>query len=229
MAEVVDLVALGDRIAAAILVIAICSLLIRDLATGIVSLTVQSALLVAIGVAAALHGGAWHAWMAAAITFAVKVVVIPLVLRAALGRVRLKREVHGVMPDRYLLVLAIGLAVIAYRAAGPLAPAAPTATGHQLPIAISLMLMGLLTMVARRKVISQVIGLVTLENGIYLAALALSDGLPLGIELAVAFDVLVGAILMAILAGQIHQSFETIDADRLSALRDRSPRNSRWL
>src|SRR5439155_4936856 len=87
-------------------------------------------------------------------------------------------------------------------------------------IAIGLMLVGLLMMVTRRKALSQIFGLLTLENGIYLAALVATDGLPLAVELAVAFDVLVGALLMAILTQRISQTFQTINTDRLSALRD---------
>ncbi|HEV8632864.1 MAG TPA: NADH-quinone oxidoreductase subunit K [Chloroflexota bacterium] len=220
-----------ERLAAALLALAVGSLLLRELAAGIWALALQSLLLVAIGVVAAASTGETHAWVAAGLTFAVKVVAIPLVLRAALGRVRLKREVDPVLPDRIVLLLGIALAALAYRAAGPLQlPGA--ALGHgTLPASIGLMLVGLLIMVVRRKALSQVMGLVTLENGIYLAALAVSrpgglatEGLPLAVELAVAFDVLVGAIVMAIMAQRISQTFQTINVDQLRALRDRPSR-----
>ncbi|HEY3110901.1 MAG TPA: NADH-quinone oxidoreductase subunit K, partial [Chloroflexota bacterium] len=168
----------------------------------------------------ALTSGAGHAWLAAGATLLVKVVLIPLALRAALARVQLKREVDPVLPDRLTLMIGVGLAIVGFRAGGQIAlPGAPTG-GHAVSIAIGLMLLGLLMMVTRRKALSQIFGLITLENGIYLAALVATDGLPLAVELAVAFDVLVGALLMAILTQRISQTFQTINVDRLNALRE---------
>jgi len=212
--------ALIDRLAAALLIVAVGSLLLRDLAAGIAALAAQSVLLVLIGVAAALGSGEGHAWLAAGATLLVKVVLIPLALRAALARVRLKREVDPVLPDRLTLLIGVGLAILGFRAGGQIAlPGLPNG-GHAVSIAIGLMLVGLLMMVTRRKALSQIFGLLTLENGIYLAALVATDGLPLAVELAVAFDVLVGALLMAILTQRISQTFETINTDRLNALRE---------
>jgi len=212
--------ALIERLAAGLLIVALGSLLLHDLAAGIVALTAQAVLLALIGVAAALASGSGHAWLAAGATVLVKVVAIPLALRGALGRVQLKREVDPVLPDRLTLLIGVGLAIVGFRAGGQIAlPGAP-AGGSAVAIAIGLMLVGLLMMVTRRKALSQIFGLVTLENGIYLAALVATDGLPLAVELAVAFDVLVGALLMAIMTQRISQTYQTINVDRLNALRE---------
>jgi hydrogenase-4 component E len=212
--------ALIDQLAALLLIVAIGSLLLRDLAGGIFALTAQAAVLVAIGLVAVAVSGEPHGWLAVALTLAVKGVAIPLALRATLATVHLKREVDPVLPDRVTLLIAVGLAILGHQAAGQIAlPGRPT-SGQAVPIAVGLMLVGLLMMVTRRKALSQVFGLVTLENGIYLAALAATDGLPLAVELAVAFDVLVGAILMAFLTGRISRTFLTINTDQLNALRD---------
>ncbi|TAK21931.1 MAG: hypothetical protein EPO26_13200 [Chloroflexota bacterium] len=217
-----------DRLAAAILVIAIGSLLIRDLATGTVALALQSMILTVIAVLVAIDLGTPHAWIAAGLTFVVKVVVTPLVLLRSLERVRLKREVASVVPDRYTLVVGLVLAVSGYVAAGPLAPAGPDAIGHPVPIAIGLMLIGLLAMVVRRKVLSQVLGLLMLENGIYLAALVATGGLPLAVEFAVAFDLLVAVLLMAVMTGWMTIEFDgRIDAELMAKLRERPIRGNR--
>jgi len=218
--------ALVDRLAVLLLIVAIGSLLLRDLAGGIVALATQALLLVLIGAAAASVSGELHGWLAVAATFGVKVVAIPLALRAALARVALQREVAPVLPDRATLLIAVALAILGHQAAAQIAPPGGHTT-HAVPIAVGLMLVGLLMMVTRRKALSQIFGLVTLENGIYLAALAATDGLPLAVELAVAFDVLVGAILMAILTQRISQTFATINTDMLSSLRDAPRRRPR--
>jgi hydrogenase-4 component E len=223
VADALDPIAVAltiDRLAAALLLIAMLSILVRDLAVGIAVLAAQAVVLVAIGTVAALASGEAHAWVAVAATLAVKVVAIPLVLRAALARVHLRREVDPVLPDRLILLLAVGMVLVGYRAADGLRfPSAPTAT-QALPVAIGLMTVGLLMMVTRRKALSQVYGLVTLENGIYLAALVATGGLPLAVELAIAFDLLVGALLLGILTQRISQTFQTINTDRLNVLRD---------
>lgn len=203
-----------DYLAIGLLAIAICSLLLKEIAAGIWSVAMQSMLLVLIGALVALGSGEADAWVGVVLTLLVKVVAIPLILRAALSRVRLKREIDPVLPDRLVLLLGVLVAALAYQLDAPL----------ELSAAIALMLVGLLMMVVRRKALSQALGLVTLENGIYLAALTATEGLPLAVELAVAFDVLVGAIVLAIVAQRIGQTFQSTDVDRLRTLRDRPGR-----
>jgi hydrogenase-4 component E len=81
------------------------------------------------------------------------------------------------------------------------------------------MLIGLGLMIARRKALSQVAGLITMENGVYLAALVATYGLPLAVELGVFFDLLVGVLLLGVFTYRINQTFDTINTDRLRALK----------
>jgi hydrogenase-4 component E len=81
------------------------------------------------------------------------------------------------------------------------------------------MLIGLFLMIGRRKALSQVIGLITMENGVYLAALVATYGLPLAVELGIFFDLLIGTLLMGVFVSRISDSFESIDIDRLRSLR----------
>ena len=74
-------------------------------------------------------------------------------------------------------------------------------------------------MITRRKALTQVVGLVMSENGIYLAAVAVTRGLPLAVELGVGLDILVGVLVMGLVAGQIERTFTSIDTSRLRALR----------
>src|SRR5438477_3261324 len=134
--------ALVDRLAALLLIVAIGSLLLRDLAGGIIALTAQALLLVLIGAATASVSGELHGWLAVGATFAVKVVAIPLALRAALARVALQREVAPVLPDRATLLIAVALAILGHRAAGQVAPPGGQTT-QAVPIAVGLMLVGL--------------------------------------------------------------------------------------
>jgi hydrogenase-4 component E len=82
-----------------------------------------------------------------------------------------------------------------------------------------MVLLGLFTMTIRKKALVQVVGLVMMENGIYLAALVVTRGLPLAVELGVAVDILVGVLVMWLVIRQIERAFATIDTDHLRALR----------
>jgi hydrogenase-4 component E len=90
---------------------------------------------------------------------------------------------------------------------------------HALPVAVSLMLIGLGLMIGRRKALSQVAGLIIMENGVYLAALVATLGLPVAVELGVFFDLLIGVLLLGVLAYRINQTFDSLNIDRLRALR----------
>jgi hydrogenase-4 component E len=95
-----------------------------------------------------------------------------------------------------------------------------TAMGHNiLAVAISLFLIGFFTMINRRKALTQVLALLSLENGLFLAAISLTYGMPLIVEIGVLFDVLVAVLVLGILSYQIRESFESMDMSRLRRLR----------
>jgi hydrogenase-4 membrane subunit HyfE len=208
-----------DALAVALLVVAVGSLLFRDLAAGITGLTLQGAVLGAIGLFVALESGQPHGWIAVGLTLTVKVVAVPYALRRALARVPVTREVDSVLPDRVLLLLGVGVALLGDYGAAPLSRATATG-GRALALAVGLMLVGLLMTVVRRKTLSQVYGLVTLENGTHLAALVAMGGLPFAVELAIAVDVLIAAIVMAILTAYVSISIQSTDTTRMRVLHD---------
>ena len=117
-----------------------------------------------------------------------------------------------------------GLTLLGYSVAQPFAPAAGSAAangmGHNtLAVAISLFLMSFFLMMNRRKAVSQVLALLTLENGLSLAAISLTYGMPLIVELGILFDVLIAVILMAILVFRIRETFDSMDVSKLRRLR----------
>ena len=92
--------------------------------------------------------------------------------------------------------------------------------GHNtLAAAIAMFLIGFFMMANRRKALTQVLGLLSLENGVFLAAISLTYGMPLVIEAGIFFDVLVAALLLAILIYRIRETFDSTDVSRLSRLR----------
>jgi hydrogenase-4 component E len=182
-------------------------------------LALQGVLLAAAAGAVALAEPTLHSYAAVAITALVKAVAVPLVLRLALRKVGRLGGTEIVLSRKLAFVLAVALVLLAFYVTGPITRAQSALMPNVLPAAVSLILLGLLTMATRRKALAQVAGLVMLENGLYLAALVVTRGLPLAVELGVAVDVLVGVLVMGLVVQQIERKIGTSDTDRLTILR----------
>jgi hydrogenase-4 component E len=215
----VGLGSLVDGLSVLLVMIALASVATYRLEPGVWLVGAQSLALATVALTIAAGTGAWHVYVAAILTVLVKVLAIPFVLTRVLRRVRLRHEAEPVLPARPALLVSIGLVLVAYRAAGELDLPGVVPTHHALPISVALVLLGLFLMLGRRKALSQVLGLITMENGVYLAALVAAYGLPLAVELGVFFDLLVGVLLMSVFVTRISESFESINTDRLRSLR----------
>ncbi len=215
--------ALIDAAAIALIAVGLFSVLVRRLEAAIVLLAGQGVLLGIAAGSAALSDMGWRAWAAFVVAVAVKVVAIPLILWFVLGRLPVAHEVESVVPVKLAFPLAIGLAAgsfwvlepISQERIGPHGFDAPNA----LPAALGLLMLGLFTMATRRGALTQVIGLVTMENAIFLAAVAATHGLPIAVEFGIAMDVLTGVALMALVTHEIGRLLATTDVDRLRSLR----------
>jgi hydrogenase-4 component E len=153
------------------------------------------------------------------LTLGVKALAIPAILLFALREIRVQREIEVTLGAAVSLPLTVGLILIAYAVAGPLGAVDEYGTRNALPVSVAILLLGLLMMLIRKKALSQVGGLVTMENGIYLAALTATHGLPFAVELGIALDLLIGVAVMGFVSRQIHHAFDDIDTDRLRSLR----------
>jgi hydrogenase-4 membrane subunit HyfE len=210
---------LVDGLAVLLLLIALAGLATHRLERGVWLIGAQGIVLATVAASIAAGTGAWHVYAAALLTLAVKVLAIPLVLLRVLQSVRQRREIAPLLSTKLVLLLAIGLVLVAYRAAGELALPGAVPTHQALPVSLALILLGLLLMLVRGKALFQVLGVITMENGVYLAALVATHGLPLAIELGVFFDLLVGVLLMGVLVTRISDSFDSTNIDRLRSLR----------
>ena len=208
-----------DAVALLLLATALGSTLLLHMVSFVQLLALQGTLLAVAAGVVALAEPSLHSYAAVGVTAVVKAAGVPLVLGYAMRRVSHGGGAEVVISRKLTFVLAVALVLLAFYVAGPIASVGGDLTPHALPSAISLILLGLLTMSTRRKALAQVVGLVMLENGIYLAALVVTRGLPLAVELGVAVDILVGVLVMGLVVQQIERTFATIDTDRLRALR----------
>lgn len=204
-----------------LLALALAGTLVRRLDSAIGLLAVQGVLLGVAAAAAALAEMEWRAWAAFVVAVTVKAVIVPVILFHVLRRMAIRREVEVVLPVKIAFPLAAALIPVAYFAVEPVAAQSLGAfdAPDALPAALGLMLLGLFTMVTRKKALTQVIGLVTMENGLYLAAVAATRGLPFAVEFGVAMDVLTGVAIMGLVIHEINRLLGTTDIDRLQTLR----------
>ena len=176
---------------------------------------------VVLGILPALvHPFSWHlAFIVVSIILA-KGVLIPFLIIRAIKKAEIEREFQpfiGYIPSLVLGALFTSLAFI-FAAKLPLAPE------HEgllvVPAAIATLMCGFLILMGRRKAISQVIGYLLMENGIFIFGLLLADAMPVMVEAGALLDLLVGIFVMGIVINHISREFSSIDTSRLSALRE---------
>lgn len=178
----------------------------------------QSAILTAQVVAA---GHAQHipgAYVIAGVVFSAKVFAIPFALLWLMKRLRTAHDVGASLSPGYSVFVMSGLIVLSF-AAVRLYLQDLHATEVMLAAAVALIISGAFLMVTRSKALMLMMGLLVLENGIFLAALVTTFGMPLIIEIGIVFDLLIGLFLMGIFVFRIRDTFDHLDVSRLRGLR----------
>jgi hydrogenase-4 component E len=159
-----------------------------------------------------------HLYVTAAIALLFKAIAIPVSLRRIMIRLGIHREIEiigGVAPT---MLLGIGLVALSMVVMLPVTATANPLAREDLAFALSVVLLGLLMMVSRRNAVGQVIGFMSLENGLILAA-AGAKGMPLVVEISVAFSVLIAFIVIGIFLFRIRERFDTVDMRALERFR----------
>ncbi|MBZ5661696.1 MAG: hydrogenase [Acidobacteriia bacterium] len=219
----------GDRIitlmAALVLVLQIAAVGQRWLVSSIRIFAVQSFLLATIAGVIAYFNHASHIYVVAFLTLFLKAVLLPWLLEGLVERIGIRREIEPLINAPLSILIAGCLTLVGYVVAEsfyhPEETSVRAALGHNtLGVAIALFLIGFFTMLNRRKALSQVMGLLSLENGLFLAAISLTYGMPLIVELGIFFDVLVAVMVLGILAFRIREAFDSMDVSKLRKLRE---------
>ncbi len=152
-------------------------------------------------------------WIIAGITIVVKAIVLPWLLIRVVRRVQISPRDRAGDPHHLTLTIAAGIVVLAFHLSASLGPVRQAITGNALPVGVALILLGVLVMASRRKALVQMVGLFASENGIFFTAMAISQGMPLIIEIGVILDVVLGALVMGILVLRVRSSVDTDIAD----------------
>jgi hydrogenase-4 component E len=211
-----------DILAAAILVTAFLIVSSRSLLFYLRLFALQSFLLGGVAILVVAGYGETHILIAAILTIVIKGITIPVVLSRVIDRIHIRKEVDLTINVAASLLICGGLVILADSVAQPIlnvgGPDAP-AVSRVLSVSIAMMLIGLFIMLARKKALTQIIGLLTMENGVFLSGLSITYGMPMIVEVGIFFDILIAVLILGVFVFRINQTFETISSDVLRSLR----------
>ena len=159
-----------------------------------------------------------HLYITAAIALAFKAIVIPVALHRIVQRLGIHREIETVVGIGLTMLSGIGLVALSMVVMLQVTAEADPLAREDLAFALAVVLIGLLLMTARRNAVSQVVGFMSLENGLILAATG-AKGMPFVVEISVAFSVLIAFIVVGIFLFRIRERFDTVDVQVLDRFR----------
>jgi len=168
----------------------------------------------------AYFSGIHHIYVATGVSLALKVLVIPGFLFYIINKIKIKEDIESFINYTLSLLIACGLILIAYYSTESILKFENVFMRHCLPVSLAITLLGFFVMISRKKAITQILGLLAMEDGLFFAALSTSYGMPLVVELGVFFDILVSVIIMGIYVYRIKETFDTIDTDILRELKE---------
>lgn len=180
----------------------------------------QSAFLAATAALVAFLTGHTHIYVAAALTIVIKVIVLPRILRKVIERLNVSRELGMHINILAGLLLCGALVILAFFITQPIIPLGYLLTRDSLAIALAIILIGFFTMIARQKAITQMVGFLVMENGVFLGATAAAYGMPLIVELGIFFDVLVAGLIVGIYTHRLQDTFDSVDTSTLTVLKE---------
>jgi hydrogenase-4 component E len=161
-----------------------------------------------------------HIYIMAVMTFVIKVLVIPKMLYYIMDRIKVNDKLVLSVGVPGSMLLSAALIMLSYFVSEPLVATLATAERNTLVLSFSIMLISISMMATRRKAVSEVVGLLMAENGLFLGAIALSNGMPFIVELGAFFDVLMAVIIVGIFAFRINKSFDSVDDTLLRRMRE---------
>lgn len=181
---------------------------------------VQSVFLAVTAALVAFLTGIHHIYIAAGLTILIKAIIIPMILKRVIERLNVQREVAFVINIPPSLLVCGALVILAFSVTEPVASLGFLLTKDSLAIALAIVLIGFFTMIARKKAVTQVVGFLMVENGLFLGATAAAYGMPLIVELGVFFDVLVAGLIIGIYTHRLQDTFDSVDVSKLTGLRE---------
>ena len=161
-----------------------------------------------------------HLYVSAGVTFALKVLLIPWLLHRVADRLQIRWDVETLINIPTTMLIGIGVVIFSFNLALPIARLSTSVASGTLGIALACVLLSFMMMITRAKAITQVVGLLAMENGLFFAATSATYGMPMVVELGIALDVLIGVLILGVFMFQIREQFDSLDIRNLEKLKE---------
>jgi len=209
------------NLGAAVLLLTSFAMLSQRRIVSLVNLfAIQGAALSASTAIVAFTSGQHHLYYSAALSVALKVLLLPWILHRLIRRLNVRWDTEPLINIPTTMLVGIVLVVFAFGLAQPISQMSTTIARSTLGIALAVVMLSFLMMITRRKAISQIVGFLAMENGLFFAATSATYGMPMVVELGVALDVLIGMVILGVFFFQIREQFDSLDLQHLEQLRE---------
>ena len=192
----------------------------RRVVTMVNLLALQGVLLGLATLLLAWRTGNGHLYVSAAMTLALKAIFLPWLLHRLIRRLGVYWDSEPLLNIAGTMLVGLLVVIFAFGLAQPIAALATTSTRSSIGIAVAVVLLAFLTMITRRKAMSQVVGFLSMENGLFFGAMSATYGMPMIIELGVALDMLVAMLVLGVFFFQIREQFDSLDLHHLESLKE---------
>jgi hydrogenase-4 component E len=206
--------------AALLLFLAFAMLAQRRIVTLVNLLALQGSVLCLATLLVAWRTGKSHLYVSAFLTLGLKVVFLPWLLRRLIRRFEVYWDTEPMINVSGTMLLGLLIVIFAFGLAQPISALANTSTKSTIGVAIAVTLLAFLTIITRKKAMSQIVGFLSMENGLFFAAVSATYGMPMVVELGVALDVLVAMLVLGVFFFQIRERFESLDLHHFESLRE---------
>ncbi len=181
--------------------------------------TIQGAALVGASVLLGYVTNQPDLYISAALTLSLKVIFIPWLLHRVIRKLNVRWDVETLINIPTTMLVGIALVIFSFSLASPISRLSHTVAGGSLGIALACVLLSFMMMITRSKAVPQVIGFLSMENGLIFAATSVTNGMPMIVEFGIALDVLVGVLILGVFMFQIREKFDSLDIHNLEALK----------
>jgi hydrogenase-4 component E len=209
---------IAHLLSTSVLVLSFALLFQRRIFGVLKSFALQAGLLAAAAAWQAIVQEAPHLYITAAIALVFKAIAIPVALHAIVLKMQIHRTVETVFGIGLTMIIGVALVALSILLVLPVTYQSGAITQENLALALSVVLLGLLMMITRRNAVTQVVGFMSLENGLILAAVGVR-GMPFVVEMSVAFSVMVAFIIFGVFFFHIRERFDTLDLHYLETFR----------
>jgi len=159
-------------------------------------------------------------YVSGGLTLLLKVVLIPWMLHRMIRKLNVRWDVEMLLNIPTTMLVGIALVIFAFSLALPISRLSDAVAGGALGIALACVMLSFMMMITRSKAVPQVIGFLSMENGLLFAATTVTNGMPMIVEFGIALDVLVGVLILGVFMFQIREKFDSLDIRHLESLKD---------